>query len=361
MSPDVERRKSPVSEPTALRLLIVDDDPAYRAWIATLTKRLGYGVETAEDGVVGLERLLGEHFDVVIVDQEMPRMSGLELIAGIRSESSLTGLYAVMLTGHDDIETKLAALATGFDDFLSKSSQEVEIAAKLVAARRVATRQLSLDVTARELYGLANRDELTGLFNRRFFISHTQELLAQGAAAVSIILFDLDDFKTINDTYGHVAGDQILRDVGSLFHRTTRLEDVIARYGGDEFVMVIPDLEVSDIEAIAKRLSTEVRALLWQAGASAFGIGVTTGVASSRLLTAPTVEQLLNAADRDLYRGKWLRKHPGTQPLIADLQKGTPVDLLNPKEKTAEPAVTGARPSRKKRSMTSKAAEPGTT
>jgi diguanylate cyclase (GGDEF)-like protein len=361
MIPDVERRKSPASDSQPLRLLIVDDDPAYRAWIVTLTKRLGYHVETAEDGVIGLERLRIEHFDVVIVDHEMPRMSGLELVACIRSDSSLTGLYAVMLTGHDDIETKLAALAAGFDDFLSKSSQEVEIAAKLVAARRVATRQLSLDVTARELYGQANRDELTALFNRRFFISHTQELLAQGAAAVSIILFDLDDFKAINDTYGHVAGDQVLRDVGALFHRTTRPEDVIARYGGDEFVMVIPDLPVSDIEAIARRLSSEVRALLWQAGTEAFGIGVTTGIASSRLLTNATVDLLLNAADRDLYRSKWLRKHPGTPPLIADLQKGTHVDLLTPKGNAVKGAATGARPSRKKSPLKSKGAEPGTT
>jgi diguanylate cyclase (GGDEF)-like protein len=361
MSPDVERRKSPANDQQPLRLLIVDDDPAYRAWIVTLTRRLGYRVETAEDGVTGLTDLRTGHFDVVIVDHEMPRMSGLELIAEIRSDSSLHGLYAVMLTAHDDIQTKLAALAAGFDDFLSKSSQEVEIAAKLVAARRVATRQHSLDVTARELYGQANRDELTSLFNRRFFISHTQELLAQGAAAVSLILFDLDDFKTINDTYGHVAGDQVLRDVGALFHRTTRPEDVIARYGGDEFVMVIPDLPVSDIEAIAGRLATEVRGLLWQAAAESFGIGVTTGVASSRLLTNATVEMLLNAADRDLYKSKWLRKHPGTPLLTADPQKGIQVDLLNPKYKAATPVATGASPTRKKIPMRSKGAEPGTT
>src|SRR5207302_7734231 len=108
--------------------------------------------------------------------------------------------YALMLTACEDVETKINALRLGFDDFLVKSMSELELVATLVAARRVITRQHRLDSAVRELYGLATRDELTGLFNRRFFFSEAERRLAEDAA-VGVVLFDLDGFKQINDTY----------------------------------------------------------------------------------------------------------------------------------------------------------------
>jgi len=161
------------------------------------------------------------------------------------------------------------------------------------------------------LRGLATRDELTGVFNRRVFVAETERMLSR-SAALSVVLFDLDDFKRVNDTYGHLAGDRVLRDVGAVFHRNTRPEDLIARYGGDEFVMIVADLDVAHIEGLANRLVREVHALQWAAAGSEepFTIGMTIGIASSRLLAEPTVAQLLDAADRDLYKNKWIRRHP---------------------------------------------------
>jgi two-component system cell cycle response regulator len=307
------RRANDIRDGDALRLLVVEDDPDYRAWIVAVTRRMKFIVDAAADGQEALERLAEKAYDLAVVDLEMPRLTGLDLIERIRTQESTKALYTLMLTSRGELEMKLMALNAGFDDFLSKASPESEIAAKLVVARRIVARQRTLDATVRELYGLATRDELTGVFNRRFFVLEAERMLAL-RDDVNIVLFDLDDFKKVNDDFGHLAGDRVLRDIGALFHRRTRPEDLIARYGGDEFVMVVAHLELHDIECMVERLSAEVRALQWSAGEEQFSIGVTTGVGSSRYIEQANVAQLLEAADRDLYKNKWVRRNPGERP-----------------------------------------------
>jgi len=295
-----------------LRLLVIDDDENYRAYLAALGRRLGFWVDTAEDGQAGVDRLTKGRYDVAIIDFEMPRLTGVETIARIRDNASNNTLYAMMLTGHEDVATKLVALNAGFDDFLTKSASEPELIAKVVAARRLASRQRTMDMALRDLYGLATRDDLTGLFNRRFFISESERLLAEGTP-LNVMLIDLDGFKQINDSYGHLAGDRVLRDIGTTLHTQTRAEDVVARFGGDEFVIAIPNLAVDAIERIATRVTAAIQNLRWPEPES-FEIGASTGIASSHLLAEPTLLRLMNAADRDMYKNKWLRKHPNERP-----------------------------------------------
>jgi two-component system, cell cycle response regulator len=312
-----------------LRVLVAEDDADYRAWIVALTRRIGCSVDPAQDGLEAFELLMRNSYDIAVIDHDMPRLNGVDLIARMRENDRTATVYAVMLTAADDMDAKLRALGAGFDDFLGKGSPEAEIVAKLGVARRIAARQRRMDTAVRELRGLATRDELTGVFNRRVFVAETERLLAQGTA-LSIVLFDLDDFKVVNDTYGHIAGDRVLRDVGAVFYRNTRPEDLIARYGGDEFVMIVPHLDVPHIESLAHRLAREVRALQWSVGSGEpFTVGVTTGMASSRLLAEPTVTQLLDAADRDLYKNKWMRRNPNENPELYEYpHEGRPVDLL---------------------------------
>jgi two-component system cell cycle response regulator len=301
---DLDRRRATdAGDPELLRLLVVEDDPNYRAWLASVTRRMGFAVDVAADGEAAMERLTAQSFEIAVIDQEMPRMTGIEVIRNVRAQELNRQVYAIMLTGRGEMENKLNALGAGFDDFLSKASPEAEILAKLVVARRIAARQRTLDTTVRELYGLATRDELTGVFNRRFFVAEAERLLA-AHCVVDIVLFDLDDFKRVNDTYGHLAGDRVLREIGTVFDRNTRAEDLIARYGGDEFVLLVPHLPHDDIARVAERLADCIRALKWSAGEEKWTIGVTTGLASSRLLEQPTLLQLLDIADRDLYKNK---------------------------------------------------------
>lgn len=299
------------SEP--LRILLVDDDVNYRTYVAALTRRLGFWVDTADDGQACLDRLLHGTYDMAIIDHEMPRLTGIETISRIRANDASKTLYTVMLTSREDVDTKLTALDAGFDDFLTKTSSEREIVAKLTAGRRLAARQRTMDLAIRDLYGLATRDDLTGAFNRRFFISEAERMLTEGVV-VNVVLLDLDDFKHVNDTYGHLAGDQVLRDIATALHTHTRVEDVVARFGGDEFVIAVPHLDVPALERICERLSRAVAAIEWPAADATFRVGASAGIASSRLLDAPTLVQLMTAADRDMYKTKWLRKHPGVRP-----------------------------------------------
>jgi diguanylate cyclase (GGDEF)-like protein len=127
------------------------------------------------------------------------------------------------------------------------------------------------------------------------------------------VLFDIDDFKVINDQFGHLMGDRVLKDIGAMFLRRTRNDDIIARYGGDEFVLLVHNLTVEETATVAERLGAELTELQWMTGKSILSVGVTIGIACSALLPQATVEQLLAAADQEMYSKKWLKKHPATE------------------------------------------------
>jgi two-component system cell cycle response regulator len=312
-----------------LRLLVAEDDANYLAYICGLAQRLGFSVDTACDGEAAAEQLARGSYDVAVIDQAMPRLTGTGVIAGVRANDATKALYALMLTAREDVATRITALDAGFDDVMPKSASEAELMAKLAAARRLATRQRTADATMRELYGLAMRDELTTVFNRRFFAAEAERMLA-GNARFSLVLFDLDAFKAVNDTYGHLAGDRVLRDVGLLFQNHTRPSDLVARYGGDEFVMAVAGLEINDVQRLAARVAAQIAALQWACDDRSFRIGATTGFACSELLDQPTLEQLIDAADRDLYKNKWLRTHPTLRPELYEYPAQHRADRLLP-------------------------------
>lgn len=315
LTPPARRRHDPENplDAPSVRVLVVDDDDSYRTWLTQLMRRLGFVVETANDGEHALTLLRGSHFDLMMSDYLMPRVDGFDLIRTVRGDPALCHQYSVMLTSRDDVESKVQALTIGYDDFLAKSCTEVEVVAKVVAAKRVLARQRNLEVAAAEWEALATRDELTGVATRRALFAHAQQYLEEGRA-IGLAILDLDDFKPVNDEFGHLTGDRILRDLGALFQARTRASDMIARYGGDEFVLLVVDLPLEDLIGAADRLVGEIEALRWTARDVTFEVTVTSGVAHSGLAPGVSLEQLLDAADRDLYAKKWVKKHPGERP-----------------------------------------------
>lgn len=299
--------------------LIVDDEASYRTHVTTLAEKVGFTTDAAADGPAAQQMLSNARYDLVFVNLDASGVDALELIAHLRSDPSMRNMYTVMVTSQDDVEKKIAALAAGYDDVLLKSATELEIIAKLVAARRLVMRQKSLEEVVHDLYGLASRDELTGVVNRRFLMSETEKMLRQGGA-LTLVLFDLDNFKTINDTFGHLVGDRVLRDIGALFQRRTRPEDLVGRYGGDEFLLVVSGAPYYLVEGVAERLATEIGALQWTIDVAQFSVGATIGIGSSHFLKDANVAQLIDAADRDLYKNKWVKQNiaaPATVHLAA--------------------------------------------
>ena len=177
------------------------------------------------------------------------------------------------------------------------------------SSRALRIRELELREVNARLEDLSQRDPLTQLFNRRYFYAEAERLLAEGCK-INLALFDLDEFKKVNDSYGHLAGDQILRDVGALFLRDTRADDLIARYGGDEFVLVATQATLDEVVALAGRLNAEIARLRWTFAEEKVRVGATAGVASSTTFEVPTLGQLLAACDRDLYKNKRHSAHP---------------------------------------------------
>jgi len=300
----------------ATHLLIVEDDESFCVWLSSIGRKLGLIVTTAADGIEALQKLEEIKCDLLIADFKMPRKDGLELIADIRGNRATSGVYAVMLTAHDELSVKVTALTLGYDDFLSKGCSEVEVVAKVAAARRILARQRALDADAQEWRDIANHDELTKVATRRFFFEQAERHLEE-KQSIGVVLFDVDDFKVINDAFGHLMGDQVLKDVGALFLRRTRSDDVIARYGGDEFVLLVLNLTVEETRAVAERLARELSQLHWTTKGSELQLAVTLGMAHSALPGA-TLEQLLETADRDLYANKSVKGQTlpvrGTKP-----------------------------------------------
>jgi two-component system cell cycle response regulator len=304
---------APEASPAPIRALIVDDDRHFLRYMELLVTRLGCRATVAADGESAWSELQARPFDLLLCDLEMPRLDGLELIRRLRTDELNGHILAVMLTNHDREEAKFSALTSGFDDFLPKSCTQIEVVSRIAAARRMLARQRALRVEADTWRSLALRDELTNVATRRAFFVKAERSLADGCE-IGIALFDLDDFKQINDRFGHLAGDRILHDVGALFLSRVRSDDLIARYGGDEFVLLMSGVSVDNERSVLERLAEGVRSLRWTFESETVGVGITTGLGHSSLMERPTIEQLLTAADQELYTRKWLRQHPGSVP-----------------------------------------------
>jgi len=297
---------------TKLHILAVDDDRAYLRYLQLILTRAGFEVTVATNGAAAIERIRNAgDVDILLVDLAMPLMDGIETVQKIHQEAQ--GLYTILLTAHDGTETRLRALDGGCDDFLTKTTPESEIVAKLRSAARRLELERRLHVENEELERLAYTDELTGIANRRAFFRAAEEVLAAGRT-MSVVLFDLDDFKRINDTHGHPMGDRILADVAASLKANTRYGDLIARYGGDEFVLLLPDTGEEEARRIAARLYDGVAALRWTTPHAVLRASTSIGIATAD--AASDVAACVEAADKRLYRAKNRRRtENGTTPL----------------------------------------------
>lgn len=259
----------PENEPS--RVLIVDDSQSIRKRISQLLSLKGWEVVTAADGQEALSILERERFDVIALDMVMPGLSGLELLQRIRREDVTTCI--VMLSGEGDAERAMECAQAGADDFLEKATFEPLQGLDFRLRRAYDVRMLErerqrmaeevrqanehLQQMNLELQRLSQVDQLTGLFNRRMIEQRlTEEVLRakRYGHPVGVGMLDLDRFKQVNDTYGHQVGDKVLSDFGTLLKETTRVTDVCGRYGGEEFLVVMPETEASGVETCLDRI-----------------------------------------------------------------------------------------------------------
>jgi len=281
-----------------MKILIIDDDPdALEAGKAHLLKEYP-NVLCADGGTAGLEAARREKPDLILLDIEMPDVSGFDVCRALKADPELCMIPVLFLSGSGDAEDKVQGLDLGAVDYVTKPFDASELRARVRAALR--TKHLQ-DL----LVNNAHVDPLTGLANRRALTECLQREWARTerhGGALSFIMADIDRFKNINDTYGHYIGDRLLQEVAKAIARQCRQTDLPARYGGDEFAILVPDEAVSNALCFAERCRQEIQHLRVPVGDNTIRTTGSFGVADASGLPSP--EALVARADEALYHAK---------------------------------------------------------
>ncbi len=302
------------------RVLVVDDDPACRKLTARFLATAGYEVLTAENGTEGLRVLRDESVHIVVSDWMMPEMNGLELCKTIRSNEPIGFVYFVMVTAQQERARVLEAFEAGADDFLTKPFDRGELLVRMHAGSRIVELEASLMRRSREIHKanaemailneklkrLATTDELTGLFNRRQTMTKLKdawELANRYDQPLSCVSLDIDRFKSVNDTFGHAAGDVALKSTAQALSTATRTTDIVGRIGGEEFVVVAPNTDLDNASILAERIRKHIEETVVRHDAIELAITVSLGVAGKQAVME-NPEVLLNKADEALYKAK---------------------------------------------------------
>ncbi len=234
-----------------MRILVADDDTTSRIVLKAIVSKLGHECLVANDGLSAWKLLSTEAIDVLLTDWMMPGLDGPELCRRVRDELNARYIYIVLITGLGHPEQVLEGMSAGADDYLVKPVDPFAVETRLVAAtrvtilhRQVADFRAQLEHANVELLDRSLTDPLTGLANRRRMEGDLENAHARALRLgqdYGVTLFDLDYFKLYNDHYGHLAGDQVLRRVARCFDQSVRTGETIYRYGGEEFLLLLPD------------------------------------------------------------------------------------------------------------------------
>jgi len=292
-----------------MQALVVDDSAVYRKLIGDHLRSWNFGVTLAETGSEAWQILeKPDSPKLVLLDWVLPDLDGIELCKRIRKAGS-TGpyVYVILLTSNEGRQNMLDAMQAGADDYLVKPFDELELKARLLVGKRILDLQEEL-VSAREsMRHAATHDSLTGLMNRGEILTMLERELERARRErkpVGVILGDIDHFKNVNDTLGHLFGDEALREIGRRLRAQLRVYDGVGRYGGEEFLMILPTCDLPD----ALLRANELREVIARTPVLCSGeeklITMSMGVAVSACEGKNEVEALLTHADAGLYAAK---------------------------------------------------------
>jgi two-component system cell cycle response regulator len=283
-----------------MRALIADDDPAALLLLASVLEDWGYEVVTARDGTEAWELLRrADAPPLAIVDWMMPGLDGVEVCRKVRQASEAPYVYLIMLTGKTGSQDIVRGMEAGADDYVAKPFDEQELEVRLRAGRRIVELHEALRIQA-------THDALTGTWNR----GAIQEILQRESARssrddmpIGVVMADLDNFKRLNDTHGHLAGDAVLREVTRRMGAALRPYDALGRYGGEEFLIILPGCDRSSSVSAAERMRHDVAETPVATSVGSIPITASLGAMSAQ---GPGLdaENLIAIADQALYRAK---------------------------------------------------------
>ena len=313
--PAPEAVKQPESE-----VLIVDDDASILGVVSEVLEDDGYAVTTAGSGEEAVAILRDKQFSLVMSDIRLPGINGVEVLEHVKRVSPRTNV--IMITSHASLETSVDAIKHGAYDYLMKPFEDLSLissaAKRAIEAFNLETERSqllrSLKLSNKELarlngvlHGLAVRDGLTELYNHRYInellVKHFEKSSIEGSD-LTVIFIDVDHFKLFNDEHGHQNGDILLRELSALMRENSRDKDIVARWGGEEFVIVCPTTDEKTATLLADSLRCSIAGYPFMNGTLQCNAKVTISAGVASRLKYPTKSALIEAADSALYRAK---------------------------------------------------------
>ncbi|WP_448571221.1 diguanylate cyclase [Trichothermofontia sp.] len=312
-------------------ILLVDDTPDNLRLLSNILSRQGYEVRSVINGQMALMGVRAEPPDLILLDINMPQMNGYEVCQQLKRDEQTADIPIIFISALDDVIDKVRAFTIGGVDYITKPFQLEEVLARVenqLTLRRLQRllkeqnkqlqreiqehqrAEMALQVANQKLQHLAITDELTQVVNRRFFYQYLQEqweILADAKQPLSLILCDVDHFKTFNDTYGHLAGDECLRQIAQVIRSTLkRGPDLVGRYGGEEFILLLPYTDAAGAFEVATAVLAAIQDLkIKHEYASETGyVTVSLGVSTVIPDRAENPENLIKVADTALYAAK---------------------------------------------------------
>jgi len=291
------------------RLLVADDEPSILDLLRRRLETLGCEVTALPGGSQVLKTAREQHPDLILLDVMMPDLDGFTACQQLKEDPETRDIPVVLLTARSEVESRIKGLEIGAHDYIPKPFDATELIARVRAALRVKSLQDELKSANKMLEQLASNDALTDLPNRRIFDEQfflEVERSRRNGQILSVIMIDLDRFKQINDTHGHPVGDEALRQIGKVLSGRPRRTDLVARYGGDEFVWVLPGSGSEDAVEIAEWLRQAVAELAVDTAEGKFALTVSLGVSTYEPANHGPVAAtaLLEAADGALRDAK---------------------------------------------------------
>lgn len=288
-----------------IKILVVDDEDNFRSTLKDFLAAHNHQILEAGNGVQALEVLDKEEVDLVISDMRLPKMDGITFTHKVKERRQ--DLPVIVMTAYASIESAVEAMKAGASDFITKPFKFAHIL--FIIERAIENKQLREMAVKSEYYKkLSNLDGMTSLYNYRFFkemLKHEVDRHTRYNRSLSLLMIDIDDFKRVNDSYGHLVGDQVLKQIAELLKKSIRSHDLVARYGGEEFAVILPETMEEEAIKVGERIVTTIRDFHFNLieGKNPETLSVTVGLASFPK-DAEEPEQLIEHTDQALYEGK---------------------------------------------------------
>lgn len=290
-----------------MKILIIEDELIFRRMVKKYLLEAGYEIVEAEDGLSAWELFQKEPFQLVITDWMMPGLDGPALVQKIRTSGQKSYTYIIMLTAMDNKDNIVLGLESGADEYLTKPFNSRELIARVASGMRILRLEEELMQARIQMEALAMHDGLTGLLNRRAIEEYAEaefNMAGRKKQAMSVILLDIDHFKNVNDRFGHKFGDVVLRRVAQTLKEDLRNYDRVGRWGGEEFLLILPDTELKDAVTVAERLRSKTAAVqICLENGETFSIHISLGAACATE-KFQSLAKLIDGADQALYQAK---------------------------------------------------------